>query len=114
MRFVLDNDVDEGCRRVLVKAGHECWTVRDAGRTDGEDADHAVYAHDKHAVFVSHDKEFARWRTELVVGKHVRICCHQIDGPDLLAARLPEVEALLASKADILLRLKPSGLEAFY
>ena len=113
MRFVLDNDVDAGCRGVLQAAGHEAWTVQEAGRGDGADADHAVYAHNKGACFVSHDKDFARWRTDMPIGQHLRLGCRQIEAADVLEAKLPEVEALLRVP-NIVIVVKINGIEAHY
>jgi hypothetical protein len=47
-------------RRVLLAAGHECWTAADANLYDAPDDALAVYPADHSAALISHDAEFAR------------------------------------------------------
>jgi hypothetical protein len=59
VRFFLDNNVDTAVRTVLFSAGHICWTAANAGLAAANDDSIAVYADEKDAVLVSHDKAFA-------------------------------------------------------
>lgn len=58
MRLVLDHNVDALCRRWLLAQGHEAWTVGEAGRAVAADDDQTIYAQDRAAVLVTHDREF--------------------------------------------------------
>ncbi len=71
MRFVLDHDVSVKVRAVIRDAGHQCWTAGQAGLDAASDSELAVYAHDKNAVLVSHDRDFAQKRKENTYGQHV-------------------------------------------
>jgi hypothetical protein len=64
LRFLLDNDVAVTVRRILLDAGHECWTAAEANLHDAPDDALAVYAADRGAALVSHDAEFARRRRQ--------------------------------------------------
>lgn len=94
MRFVLDNDVDVGVRRVLTRAGHECWTVAEvglAGQVAAVDDEVSVYAEDKGAVLITHDREFTQRRRRQTHGAHIRLACEQPDGPEILRDQLPTI-----------------------
>ena len=56
MRFFLDGNVDAAVGAVLRDAGHDCWTAVEAGLSGAIDDAIAVYADDRKAVLVSHDK----------------------------------------------------------
>lgn len=56
MRFVLDYDVDVRVCQLFTASGHECWRAPDGLI---EDDDISVYADDRNAVVLSHDREFA-------------------------------------------------------
>lgn len=97
MRFVLDHDVHVGCRRILTDAGHHCWTVGQAGRATDTDDEQSLYAQRKGAVLISQDREFTQRRKKAVIGRHVRLKCPAPDAPDVLAAHLPELLAILGA-----------------
>jgi hypothetical protein len=71
VRFLLDNDVDAGVGRVLRKAGHDCWTASQAGLAGPESAPDdalSIYAQQKEAVVVTHDREFSLRRRAMTTG----------------------------------------------
>jgi hypothetical protein len=70
LRFLLDNDVAVTVRRVLLDAGHECWTAAEANLHDAPDDALAVYAADRSVALVSRDAEFARRRRRNTIGQH--------------------------------------------
>jgi len=111
VRFYLDNDVDTGCRKTLIAAGHDCWTAEQAARSDADDDDQAVYADDRGAVVVTHDKEFTDRRKRNTIGQHVRLCCEQPDGPEVLRGWLPEILPILANRPDVVIEVQSSGLK---
>lgn len=84
LKFYLDNDVDVSCAAVVRAAGHTCWTASQAGAQSDDDDEQTVYATDKGAVLITHDAEFTNRRKRQPFGHHVRLVCHQLDGPDLL------------------------------
>ena len=65
-----------------------------------------MYATDKGAVLITHDKEFTNRRNKFPIGRHVRLVCHQIDGPELLRVALPAITASLAASPDIVLEVR--------
>ena len=87
MRFLLDNDVAVTVRRVLLDAGHECWTAGEANLHDAPDDALAVYAANRGAVLVSHDAEFARRRRRNTIGQHVWLRCTSRRLPRFSASR---------------------------
>jgi predicted nuclease of predicted toxin-antitoxin system len=97
LRFYLDHDVDARCRRVLEKEGHHCWTASQAGRGEAGDDDQTVYATDRDAVVITHDREFTERRKKNSIGRHVRLMCEQPEGPELLERHLPSIVSLAAA-----------------
>lgn len=93
MRFVLDYDVDVKVCGVLTRAGHECWRAPEGLL---EDDDISVYADDRGAIVVSHDRDFAYRRQRRTFGQHVRLACRQPDAIAVLEAHLDQLESLLA------------------
>lgn len=95
---MLDNNVDARARQVLVGAGHECWTIDNAGLGDAADDDVAVYAWDKHAIPVINDRAFAeRLKSREMLGGHVLYGrCKDTRLVEYLSAHVAEVVQLLA------------------
>ena len=108
MRFYLDNDVDARCRRVLTPP-HDCWTASQAGRFDADDDDQTVYAETAGAVVVTHDREFTERRKRNTTGAHIRLCCEQPDGPELLERWLPDIIPVIEHRRYAVIELKPDG-----
>ena len=113
MRFYLDNDVDHRCAGVLHQAGHEVFTTSEAGRSDADDDEQTVYATDRKAVLVTHDREFTERRKRNTIGQHVRLDCEQPDGPMLLARWLPDVVGLLERHVDVVIEVRPNSTPQF-
>lgn len=107
MRFYLDNDVDVRCRKVLVQAGHVCWTAWEAGLAGAPDEVHAIYAQDRGAVLITHDVAFTGRQKRRTVGRHVFLGCQQPDGPGLLARWLDSVVLNAPAFADVVIELTP-------
>lgn len=95
MRFVLDYDVDVRVCELLMAAGHECWRAPE-GLV--EDDDISVYADDRGAVVVSHDRGFAYRRQRRTFGQHVRLACKQPMAVGVLEAHLDKVIGLLTQR----------------
>lgn len=110
MRFVLDNDVAATVRRVLLHAGHECWTAAQANLDDAPDDALAVYASDRAAALISHDAEFARRRRQNTIGQHVWLRCLEPRAPAVLAKHLPEIVDVLDRMPDVVLEVRPDSV----
>jgi len=113
VRFYLGNDVDARCRRTLEAAGHSSWTAAQAGRADATDDEQTVYAHEHGAVLITHDREFTERRKRNTIGRHVRLCCEQPDGPDLLAISLDEIAQVLERLPHVVIELHPRGYSIY-
>ena len=114
MRFLLDNDVDAAVGRVLRGEGHECWTCSEAGlagRVAAVDDEVSIYAHDKGAVVVTHDREFSRRRIRRTFGKHLWLRCEQPDAASLVSANAGAVEAALVQHVELVVVLSAGGIE---
>lgn len=111
MRFFCDNDVANSAVKALRALGHEVWTAAAAGLADAPDDDLTVYAADRSAVLVTHDREFSQRRRRNVVGRHLWVQCREMDAADLLTKSLPEFSAQLERRPDLWVRLHPEGVE---
>ena len=106
-RFYLDNDVDVACAAVVRSAGYQCWTASEAATQNDRDDEQTAYAISKNAVLVTHDREFTNSRKQMPIGHHVRLKCHQIDGPSLLESALDEMVSFLGASPDMVLEVGP-------
>ncbi|MGI8518974.1 MAG: DUF5615 family PIN-like protein [Acidimicrobiia bacterium] len=114
MRFVLDEDVDAlALRSILIDAGHDCWTIVEAGLSGADDDAVAVYANDQHAALVSHDIEASARRRRFTFGQHVHLRCHQLQAPALLQSHLNDLVAQLAQHAIGVFEVRSGGV-VFY
>jgi predicted nuclease of predicted toxin-antitoxin system len=110
LRFLLDNDVAVAVRRVLIDAGHECWTAAEANLHDAPDDALAVYAADRNAALVSHDAEFARRRRQNTIGRHVWLRCTEPRAAAVLNQHLAEVVGVLGRMSDVVIEVRPDSL----
>jgi predicted nuclease of predicted toxin-antitoxin system len=109
LRFLLDNDVAVTVRRVLLAAGHECWTAAEANLYDAPDDALAVYAADRSAALISHDTEFARRRRRNTIGQHIWLRCSEPQAPTVLAQHLAEVADILGRMPDVVIEVRPDS-----
>jgi predicted nuclease of predicted toxin-antitoxin system len=114
LRFFLDQDVSVAVAKALRADGHECWTASEA-RLGGE-ADDAltVYASDRRAVLVTHDREFSQRRRRNVVGWPVYLRCYEWEASKLLLAHLNEIERVINRRPDVFMAISVSGCELSY
>lgn len=80
-----------------------------AGLALERDDDLTVYADGKHAVLLTHDREFSQRRRKNVVGQHVWLRCDEEEAPDVLARFLPELLPLLERGHDVWIELSTYG-----
>ncbi len=111
MRFFLDQDVDVAVAGVLRKLGHEVWTAADAGLSRAGDDELTVYAHDKRAVLLTHDREFSARRRQHVVGWHVQLRCIEMEAADLIGRHCADIVDLVAAFDDLFIAMSKEGLE---
>jgi predicted nuclease of predicted toxin-antitoxin system len=105
VRFFLDNNVDAAVRTVLFRAGHVCWTAASAGLAAANDDSIAVYADQKNAVLVSHDKAFAERHKRNTTGKHLWLRCEPPDAAQIVDRHLSEILQQLASLSHVVVEV---------
>ena len=110
MRFVLDHDVDVRVGAVLRQAGHECWPSTAGLAAAADDDTVAVYADDRQAVLVTHDREFTRRRMKNTIGRHVRLDCEQPDAIGVIGTHLEELVAALEREHDVVMVVSAAGV----
>lgn len=114
LRFFLDNDVDHTLRRVLRRAGHDCWAASDAHLALESDQQIAVYADQHQAAVITHDIEFTARQRERTIGQHVRLCCHQADAVALVKKHLDEMVSILTNIPSVVIELRPDSVRFFH
>jgi predicted nuclease of predicted toxin-antitoxin system len=110
VRFVLDHDVDVRVGAVLRQAGHECWPSTAGLAASADDDTVAVYADDRQAVLITHDREFTRRRMRNTIGRHVRLDCEQPDAIAVIRTHLDALLAALEHEHDIVLVVSAAGV----
>jgi predicted nuclease of predicted toxin-antitoxin system len=113
VRFLLDQDVDARIRRIFTNRGHECWTAADANLSAASDDELTVYATDKRAVLVTHDRRFSQRRRRAVIGKHLQLRCPEEEAGLLLARHFDRVIETLQGPEHVLVQLSERGMETF-
>lgn len=112
MRFLLDHDVDARIVGLLVRRGHEAWTAHQANLDTAADDSLTVYADDKRAVLVTHDKEFSQRRRKNVIGMHLQLQCEEPDAIGLVDAHLDQIVAHLGhAKGDMFITVSAAGVQ---
>jgi predicted nuclease of predicted toxin-antitoxin system len=111
MRFLLDHDVDAAVGRMLRQRGHTCWTAGAAGLARARDDELTVWAGARQAAVVSTDEEFGLRRMGKPIGWHLWLGGADWSAGEVLAGHLEEVLAVLASGADLTVRVSGSGVE---
>jgi predicted nuclease of predicted toxin-antitoxin system len=114
LRFVLDNDVDAGVQRVFRKAGHECWRGADGGHSETDDDELAVYANDRGAVLVTHDREFTERRKRNTIAQHVRLTCQQPDACDVVRTHMDELITVLQQHQEVVVEVSSEKVKFFH
>lgn len=72
-----------------------------AGLSGAIDDAIAVYADDRKAVLVSHDKAFAERHRLNTFGRRVWLRCEPYEAPDTVGMHLPEITECLASMSHL-------------
>lgn len=111
MRFFLDNDVDAEVASFLTRRRHQCWRAGEAGLADANDELIAIYAEERRAVLISHDRAFAKKRMANTTGQSAWLHCQQVDGVEVLALHVVEVEAKLTVMPMLVLEVTRAGVK---
>jgi hypothetical protein len=70
----------------------------------------AVYADDRGAVLITHDREFTRRRMRNTIGRHVRLDCEQPDAMAIIGAHLDELVTALEHAHDVVIVVSAAGV----
>lgn len=105
MRFVIDENVDADCGRVLRDKDHDAWLVSEAGRSSGNDTDQLIYTQRRDAVFVTHDNELYNSRSKMPIGRLIRLRCPEWEAPELLDDSIDDVALILERHQDLFVTL---------
>ena len=111
MRFFCDENVDAEVAARLRRLGHAAWTVPNAGLVRAKDDDLTVYAMDRRACLITHDKEFSLRRRRHVIGQHVWLTCAEWEAADALETYMDELEPLLEHNPDVWVRISADGIQ---
>jgi predicted nuclease of predicted toxin-antitoxin system len=109
VRFFLDENVDARVRSCFTDRGHTCWTVPEANLASEADPSLTLYADDRDAVLVTHDKEFSQSRRKRIVGRHVYLNCFPLDAREVVRRLLPDIEPLLERHPDLYIAVSKEG-----
>jgi predicted nuclease of predicted toxin-antitoxin system len=111
LRFFLDHDIDAAVGRVLRARGHQSWSAADAGLNAEADDTLTVYASDKGAVVVTHDKEFSQRRRKNVIGWHIQLRCNEWEAADLLAKHLDDLVRIMQTRDSLFAAVSHEGCD---
>jgi len=111
--WILDNDVSAAVAMMLRREGHRCVMVGQIGLARASDDQVSVFADDKSAVFLTHDRELISRRRRNTFGRHVHLDCREWDAPEILLQHLAAVIELLCSRDAIVVHLGRDGPTAY-
>jgi hypothetical protein len=103
MRFYVDENMDAEVCSVLAAKGHEAWTARTAAKLRASDTEQALYAHDQHAVYVTHDRELVTSRQDQPIGRYLRLRGPEMLAPELAADALSVVLPILEHNENVVI-----------
>lgn len=109
MLWVLDNDVSAAVAAMLRREGHRCVMVGQIGLARASDDQVSVFADNKNAVFLTHDRELIGRRRRNTFGRTVHLDCQEWTAPAILLQHLPAAIELVASRDAIVVRLSKDG-----
>lgn len=95
---------------MLVRRGHDAWTAAQAGLNQAPDDTLTVYAYERDAVLLTHDREFSQRRRRNVVGRHLYLRCNEWDATGLLESHLDDLVAVLATTRDLYIAISMAGM----
>ena len=108
--FLLDQDVSAAVARMLRARGFRVESAYSVGLSDADDDDLSVWADDRGAILISHDREFSRRRRAMPVGRHLELRCKERAAAELLAGRLAEVLEILRNAEDVTVVVSATGV----
>lgn len=114
MRFFLDQNVDARVRTMLRAAGHEAWTADDSGLAAETDPNLSIYAQERRAVLVTHDREFSGRVRRRITGQHIWLNCKELSARDILGAQLVDLDAVLERHDAIYIVVSQDGFKVTF
>ena len=93
----------------LRKLGHDAWTAAEAGLNTAADDELTVYAMDRQAVLVTHNREFSIRRQRNVIGWHIWLGCAEWEAAGLLGRHIDELVGILESSPDVWIQVSADG-----
>ena len=114
MRSFLDQNVDARVAAVLRDLGHHAWTAEESGLSREADPNLTIYAHDRNATLLTHDREFSQRFKKHMVGRHVFLDCRELAARDVVARRLPLVLSVLERLPDVYVVLRQDSFQVAY
>jgi predicted nuclease of predicted toxin-antitoxin system len=114
VRFFLDQNVDARVADVLRDMGHEAWTADDANLSAEADPNLTIYAHDRRAVLLTHDREFSKRFEKHIVGHHVYLDCGELAVRGVIDERLYDLLELLSRYPDLYAVLRVDSMSVTF
>jgi hypothetical protein len=110
LRFLLDNDVAVAVRRVLIDAGHECWTAAEANSTTRRTTPSPSTPRIATRPWSLTTPSSARRRRQNTIGRHVWLRCTEPRAAAVLNQHLAEVVGVLGRMSDVVIEVRPDSL----
>jgi predicted nuclease of predicted toxin-antitoxin system len=110
LRFVLDHDVDARVAALLRRAGHECWTVGDAGLALASDDDVSVYCDNQKAILITHDVDLVRRRRMMPFGHVLHLRCREPEARDVLSNHMDTIVNQIGQRQESILRVSSDAV----
>lgn len=110
MFFLLDHDVDAGVAGVLRRHGHRCVTASEAGLATADDDQVSVFADNRKAILLTHDKEAISRRRKNTFGRHVLLACIDMEAVEVVTQQLDRIVEMIDTRDAIVLRVSKDGV----
>lgn len=114
MRFFLDQNVDARVGTMLRAAGHNAWTADDSGLAAEADPNLSIYAQERRAVLVTHDREFSVRARQRITGQHIWLNCKELSARDIFGAQLVDLVAVLERHDALYIVVAQDGFKVTY
>jgi predicted nuclease of predicted toxin-antitoxin system len=111
VKFVLDEDVDARLVHVFEDRHHQCWTVPNAGLANAVDDDVSVYADNKKAVLITHDKELAHRRQISYFGALVFLKCSEPHACEVVERQFEDIIRLIPKHQAVVILVTPTQVK---
>lgn len=113
MLIILDHCTSARVATTLRRANHRCHRAGELGLALADDDDLAVYADDRHAIFITHDAESVRRRLNNTFGRTIWLACKQWEAHEILHKHLEAAIELVTSREAVVVKVGRDGVKAF-